>query len=904
MGGYFPLKAQPAITIKKFFGIDVTTNPLNLQPGFAVTCTNWDLSVSIDALVKRGGYEIVSGVPLGAAKDYTNIHGYISSDGDKRLFASFNFNTQFNPWDAVGYSNIWTDSIANLGSLYQFKDADGHWDTWNNILVFSNGYNVPIRWSGSNMDELFSPPPGGFNLAPVLDTPSTDQLLDGDYYYSIRASEPHDTSKRVIQDDSLYLSALSWRVHVDSGWMQLWDMPIMGTSNIPNVTDTLVWTSSFQLCRTRNGASHTDSFFLIFEFTDHDTTKSAKYTDTIPDESLGVNLFYDGGAFVGVDTGDCTGVCDSVQYRYRFIGKVDTLAINHLSVPPLADTTTDSLYRMGQPQLLDAKFIAGAGATVGVGADLDTNDIDVFRYAVCLYDSSTGMLSASGPPLRIQPHFHTDSTVSDTEFTIGLPALARNQAHLWRILYRSREVTDSLFVPDSVWRDVEYYNPKTTTRTEWFPQRGGGVPTGRQFTDQQGITWYEIEFTVSTCNYGDGLVTDNGFEQCKTGGFSRIEVEKKHLKVEPYYAVDTIKDKDAWFYVDNKEQSEVERINAIPLWGVLPPRQLDNATTWNDRFYFTNNNVVWYTQVGNPGILELSFAVNVNDGDKITALHPGEGFLDIFKNNSWYRATPSSNGNQLVHFVTKVLGGIGCISPNSVIDLPGGGMAFLHTTGIYVMGTHLSSPYKESGGVLQNISAPIQSLLDARTTAELRGVDAWLTPNNKNLCFSLSRGAGITFVYSLTGGGWSIWNLNIRNTTRYDPTYFTAQNTETMDRVYFIKGEEDSIFIFDSTDADMGDAVTAIWKSGPLAINTDYGKISDYMLWRESDSAGVLTVQIYGDSANLLRTITDSTHYRVRVLPADVKRQFFYQFYIQSAVDSLAIQRLDLWYEPTGKPEK
>lgn len=368
-----------------------------------------------------------------------------------------------------------------------------------------------------------------------------------------------------------------------------------------------------------------------------------------------------------------------------------------------------------------------------------------------------------------------------------------------------------------------------------------------------------------------------------------------HEVINAFYPVDTIKLSTDSTYLDSISTDQIEASGEV-YGGAWRGGQWNYPTVLNDRIYFADatKSRVWYTVTGKPGLIQDAFDVSINDGDIITGLHAGENYLDIFKHNSWYRAV--YNGS--VHEVTLMSKGVGCVSGHSIIDLPGGGMAFMHSTGIYTYASHIQSQYKESGGMLSKISAPIQPLLDNNyTMSELKETYAWITPDKRNLCFSIS-GKTISYVLSLTTGEWGLWNISPRQVTYYDDTFYPASSPVPMERVYFIKYSVDSLYLFDSTNADAGAEITSVWRSGPLFVDTDYGKITGYNLWKKSNETTAFSVNLFGDGDTSIYGITDSTNYRARIIEVSPLEQYYYTFRIQSTADSLAIQRLDLWYKP------
>ena len=77
----------PTLSIRAFGGVDESTNPLNLKPGQAAICRNWDLGQNPGMLQVREGiskYTIgVTGVT--GKEDYCGLFAYYPCRGCRRL---------------------------------------------------------------------------------------------------------------------------------------------------------------------------------------------------------------------------------------------------------------------------------------------------------------------------------------------------------------------------------------------------------------------------------------------------------------------------------------------------------------------------------------------------------------------------------------------------------------------------------------------------------------------------------------------------------------------------------------------------------------------------------------------------------------------------------------------------
>jgi len=371
--------------------------------------------------------------------------------------------------------------------------------------------------------------------------------------------------------------------------------------------------------------------------------------------------------------------------------------------------------------------------------------------------------------------------------------------------------------------------------------------------------------------------------------------------ISEYRILDTIKTATDTSYVDSVTQA------AWQLRDVFQPGmflgQYDGPVVYgsnaNQSLYMFNGSLVRYSG-NNPGEWPAgnAFYLGYNDGDEIICLHPTDRYLLGFKNRSIWQIERTSF---TTHNIVKFVSGIGCIAPNSVIDLPGGGYAFLSENGIYSFQSSLQSLYKESGGNLPGISDGVQAILDKWTITTKKGCHAWLTGDENNVVFSFPA-VDTSLVYSLPTGKWTVWDFAFSQTTRYDTTYQT-QIRPSSDVLGIVKAPDSSIYKFGGVKLDAGDTITATWKSGWLFRTTDYGGIYEWAVQKAAnEDSSHYTVKFYGsDGDSLIDADTTVAYWIYDVLPGWSQ---YWQVYIQSKNDSLEIQNFDLWWKQTGRRER
>lgn len=861
------------IVISDLEGVDVSTNPLKLELGRAVKCINWDLSKSRGDLVKRDGFTEfqygLSGTQINGW--FSGLYAYNRTDGQKRLFAIFNPDSGEATWKSFPYAllakTVVSDNnlIATGSYPWQYYGAVPKWTTYQNILVHANGLNRPLRYNGAETRSLTEVPPGYFDFAPMKDTGAgAAQTLDGEYYYFFELDEPTNSTNFI---------GPSWRIDVDNDWVVIYNPPHAGStedSTLPTSPgpDTIV----VDVLRTRAGAAWLDSVFTIGAWTYLSNDANPYYIDSIPDESLGAG-------------------------SHTYAGIMDTGLI-----PITQDTTVVADYRLGQMQWLGTRDSSLAWTGISKKLGTDDNIWKATQYYVSWYDSSTGAHSAPGTISRIPVARMANDTIYDSWIELALPPIDSSKSHLWRLLYRAREDTTKTTVTDTIFASNDYKATFTS-----IP--GSGLPD----------FWY--------CYWSNGQIDpdhsmryqkSDGSFWCRAAPWTSKDTVELEYQLGTFRLIDTIKNPTQTLYSDSLSWIDhLLKPAEPPLGGLLA--QLENPVILNDRLYMSvaGGSRVHYSNTGAIGDFPVlnAFDVNEGDGDAITAMLEYEGLV-IFKNNSllWGQEI-----DFILHNVAKiqVFNRIGCVAPNSVIKLPGGGFAWLHTSGIYKFQSHIQSEFKESGGYLPpKISGPIQNHLDKYDIVHLRECHAWLTGDDRNLVFSFPT-FDTSWVLSLETGQWGQWTGVVpQQTTRYDTTVNSRIRPSTqvlfsMYRITFPTGQLDNlekdnldtIFIFGGSKADNGDVVEAIWKSGIIGASTDQGKLTAFWLWKESDEADTALRVITHDIEGLAIDTATFTDLRTHVLKEliDAKEGHGFQIEIKTKADSIALQRIIFEYLYTGK---
>jgi hypothetical protein len=323
--------------------------------------------------------------------------------------------------------------------------------------------------------------------------------------------------------------------------------------------------------------------------------------------------------------------------------------------------------------------------------------------------------------------------------------------------------------------------------------------------------------------------------------------------------------------------------------------QMDYPVVFNDRLLMASGSQVYYSAWDGRGSqLAIwypgnALAINIDDGDEITGMIVWGRYLYVFKNNSIHQITEASRTE---YAVASYHGSIGCVAPNTLKHIPGGGIVFLHTSGLRVISGPLQSQFKESGGTMPpGFSRPIQEFLDNYAIDDLREALIWFDENEKNMWLSFPT-LDTSFVLDYNGQ-WHQQTFAPKYVVNYDTTYETD-----------LRPDKHDIYKYGGVKTDTGEAVTGIWKSLLTFMTGQYGEITEFGLWKQSDDTGPITITLSDLDGNTSRTITDSTQYRYKRKDCDPTEELGYQIQIQCSEDSLALERMDVKYQSTGPAPK
>jgi len=168
------------------------------------------------------------------------------------------------------------------------------------------------------------------------------------------------------------------------------------------------------------------------------------------------------------------------------------------------------------------------------------------------------------------------------------------------------------------------------------------------------------------------------------------------------------------------------RLGIWPLDARMPTR-------FGDRMYLVVGAQLMFSQKGYPEMFGDGNIIDFGD-DKlgpITAMYATRKALVVFKARGIYFVIEESSGPEKYSFSSET----GCIAPDSLVEIPDAGLAFVAASGIFMLKGTL-----QNEGVpteLIHLSEPLPDTLNSLNTAALVQAQATLYPNEREAWFAV-----------------------------------------------------------------------------------------------------------------------------------------------------------------------
>lgn len=227
-----------------------------------------------------------------------------------------------------------------------------------------------------------------------------------------------------------------------------------------------------------------------------------------------------------------------------------------------------------------------------------------------------------------------------------------------------------------------------------------------------------------------------------------------------YYYVATIHNNRETNYIDYTPDNFLGLDAPLTTDSILMPSPgARSAAAFQGRLFITGGygdaGKIYYSQVGQPdtfGALDY-FNVGTREGGGVTALFPYYNELIVFRET----AVDVIRNVDGMLVISPFLQGIGTSAVNSITTIPGVGVFFLASDGVYALGGGLVGGAELS---VQKISAPIMKTIKRINPAVIARASAAYSPKWREWhCYVAVDGEekpSIGLVFHLDSGGWSI----------------------------------------------------------------------------------------------------------------------------------------------------
>lgn len=226
-----------------------------------------------------------------------------------------------------------------------------------------------------------------------------------------------------------------------------------------------------------------------------------------------------------------------------------------------------------------------------------------------------------------------------------------------------------------------------------------------------------------------------------------------------FFFLDEIQDNICTIYVDTQSDLDLGSLNNKDDFGVFPSNASLLAVYKNTMFVADKNtSILRYSRALNPEVFPKLNFFNLADNQTslITGLYAMRDALVVFKSRATYLVT----GDPVNGFFAQTLStDLGCVSPNTIKDVPGVGLMFLAHDGVYMLGSGTVDNGNPIGFV--KLSTPIRNTfrrfnmthaLNFRAAIHHKDREYWLA-----VCLDDSEYPNHILKYSYEIGAWSLY---------------------------------------------------------------------------------------------------------------------------------------------------
>lgn len=322
---------------------------------------------------------------------------------------------------------------------------------------------------------------------------------------------------------------------------------------------------------------------------------------------------------------------------------------------------------------------------------------------------------------------------------------------------------------------------------------------------------------------------------------------------------------------------------------------------YKNRVFFVDSeeDIIYFSKSNKIGDFDPDnyFTVETGASDKITALatfyddqlgykDQSRDCLVIFKENSIYKFVWNSIDD---YYLVQVTDNIGCVASQSIVNVEGKYLLFLHTTGVYAF----------DGRTVTLVSKKIQPIIE-EIHPSIHYTTAGYYDRHYYLSFPVTDESNdSTLIFNIDFGAWAKANIEAS---------FFAQQSGVGDSVKLLFAHPSKTFIYEFGNAttDTGEAISLVYKSKAF----DFNSIADRKRFTYFDvdynlTSGNFTAYFYtnfGDSLRYNKTVLDSVsgyQYKRILLDADCLGRNF-SFKITSS-NHLELGKMGLKFKKIGE---
>lgn len=846
---HVPLQAQgEPISLRDFSGgLNTYSGLYGVGENQCIKALNLNLSEEPPGWRARLGYVALTD-SLPGNQGIKGIHGYTDRHGIKRLFGVYDTTTLLSgSWGVARGLGFLT---VSPNYSYIIDDDSGATKLYNNVYLgetpfWANWKNNVFLSNGRQLPLVWDNENN--RVAELVIPPPGSPLI----------IPINDTGDNSISPEGVfrYMVRCSSAATTNDALQGIYTQPVRGIlekiwiGDIPyptldNVMDTTSneWDTLFvSLYRTvayPKLINAADTFF--------------KVKDT---ELLRVDL----GSFFVIDSiGDAT-LRDSAQLLFtdtRF-GKDTTDAITgcYLGAPTWVN---DSSHIDVRPYDTVVLIRNATGDTIPIA-----DSLWYVTYFVTFMDTVLGIESDSSRSFWIRL---PDNKTATESYRIGLPPLPDNREHCARVLYKSYSYP--------LWRD-------TTRRFVFF--------------DTADLSPFEyIDIVRDIITGGEGFSEYNAVKSMGLQMLDTITTQFHRLAV--------IKDSSIKSYLDTIPWDTL--VMKETYWKSAAPGNLNGITVFDDRLWGYEGSRVFWSYLDSLGYWGSfkNIALNLDDGDEITAVVPFRDYVKVFKNSGQFILFPTETDWEYERRWT--IDGIGCIAPHSMMAY-NNGLIYLSNEGvIYETG----NVYKDKGSSFKNISYPIKDAIDYSPSDLWKAVGAikdnkyWLSFPDKDT----------TYVYDMVIGAWTVYDYAFKQVAYYD-TVKTKPILLSKDMLFIFNysgdpTNKDRVYKADTTQTDDGRKIHLQWKSGAIARAQEwlYKTISNMgVLFNPSSIDSFFTTNIYDhrDTGVIYTSADTVTDVYDTDGPGSKSGNYFYieiDNIVGNDTTEIGINGIDIWTLPAG----